>query len=219
MYSVVLMMAMTTGGELPDCHRGGGGSCGCYGGGGGGCYGGGCYGGGGGHLFGGRHGGGSGYGGGCYGGGYGGGCYGGGCYGGGYYGGGCYGGGCYGGGCGGMIIVPKGPEKLPDGKDKPEKPDKPDKPIGGSGLAAPARITVSLPADARLTIDDYTSPARSDTHIIVSSPMGVEQTRTYVLKAEVVRDGKRQVMEERVTVHGGEQAKVNLSLPTSVAAR
>jgi uncharacterized protein (TIGR03000 family) len=68
MYSVVLLMAMTSGGDIADCHRGGGRRGGCHGCYGGGCYGGGCYGGGG-------------YGGGCYGGGYGG-CYGGGCGGG-----------------------------------------------------------------------------------------------------------------------------------------
>jgi uncharacterized protein (TIGR03000 family) len=59
MYSVVLLMAMSTSADLPVCHRRGGRGCGCYGGGGyAGCYGGGCYGG-------------------CYGG-----CFGGGCYGG-----------------------------------------------------------------------------------------------------------------------------------------
>jgi uncharacterized protein (TIGR03000 family) len=68
MYSVVLLMAMTSSAEMPACHRGG---RGCHGG---GCYGGGCYGGG------------------CGGGG----CHGGGCYGGACGGGGCYGGVCYG---------------------------------------------------------------------------------------------------------------------------
>jgi len=69
MYTVVMMMALTTGSEAADFHgRRGGGCCGCYGG---GCYGGGCWGGG---------------------------CYGGGCWGGGCYGGGCWGGGCGGGG-------------------------------------------------------------------------------------------------------------------------
>jgi uncharacterized protein (TIGR03000 family) len=126
MYSVVLMMAMTSGTDVPvDGLFNHGGSCsgscygGCYGGGYGGCYGGGyggCYGGG----YGGCHGG---YAGSCHGGGYGSSCHGGGhlllgggglfgghhschggssCCGGGY--GGCYGGGyggCYGGGYGG----------------------------------------------------------------------------------------------------------------------
>lgn len=176
MYSVVLMMAMTTGGDMvPDCHRRHNCNGGCNGG----------------------------YVGACYGGGYGG------CYGGGGYGGGCYGGGSYG--------MPRGePLKMP-GEKKPEKPpEEINKPIGQK---APARIVVSLPADARLTIDDYTSPALSDTHIIECSALGTEETRTYVLTARAMRDGKMQSVEERVTVRGGEAKKVTLTLPTSVAAR
>ena len=76
-----------------------------------------------------------------------------------------------------------------------------------------------MPADSRFTIDNYTSPARSDTHIIVSGPLAGDETRTYALKAEVVRDGKLQTIEERVTVRSGEEKRVTLTLPTSVAAR
>jgi uncharacterized protein (TIGR03000 family) len=171
MYSVVLMMAITTGGDLPDCHR--------------------------------RHS--------CNGGSYAGSCYGG-------YGG-CYGGAYYGGCCGGMYhgMPPKGePLKMPGDKKEEKKKEEIKKPIG---MVAPARIIVSLPADATLIIDDYTSPGRSDTHIIVSSPLGTDQTRTYVLKAQALRDGKLQTTEESVTVRGGEEKTVTLNLPKSVAAR
>jgi uncharacterized protein (TIGR03000 family) len=203
MYTVVLMMALTSSGETPDCHRRhschGGGYGACYGGGYGGCYGGGY--------------------GGCYGGGYGG-CYGGG-YGGVYYGG-CYGGMYYGGGSGGWFgggeRRPGEPLKMPsDKKPEDKKPDEVGKPIGSAG--ARARIIVSMPADSRFTIDDYTSPARSETHVIVSGPLADDQTRTYALKAEVFRDGRWQAMEERVTVRGGEEKRVTLTLPTGVVAR
>ena len=167
MYTVVLMMALTTSGETPDCHR----RNSCHGGGYGACYGGGYYGG---------------------------------CYGGMYYGA-PRGGGWFGGSSG-------EPLKMPSDK-KPEDT----KPIGA--LGAPARIVVSMPADARFTIDDYTSPARSATHVIVSPPLAQDQTRTYALKAEVFRDGRVQTIEERVTVRGGEEKQVTLALPTSVAAR
>jgi uncharacterized protein (TIGR03000 family) len=194
MYSVVLMAALTTGGEMPDCHFRRGGNCS-------GGYGGSCYGG---------------YGGGCYGG-YGGGCYGGrgygggGCYGsGGYYGGGCWGGGYYGGCWGGQMRQGE-PIKMPGGEDK--KPEDVKKPIGG--VSAPARIVVSMPGDARFTIDDYVSPARSDTHVIVSPPLAPDQTRTYVLKAEVMRDGKMETMKEEVVVRGGEEKRVTLALPAT----
>lgn len=90
MYTIVLAAVLSTGNELPDFGRRGGGCRGCYGGGWGGCYGGcrgGCYGGGWGGCY-----------GGCYGACYGG-CWGG-CYGGCW--GGC-GGGCW--GCGGGMVV------------------------------------------------------------------------------------------------------------------
>ena len=212
MYTVVLMMALTTSGETPDCHR----RNSCHGGGYGACYGGGYYGGG---CYGGRYGGG-----GCYGGGY----YGG-CYGGGYGYGGCYGGGGYYGGCyGGMYYgAPRGggwfggssgePLKMPSDKKPEDKKPEDTKPIGA--LGAPARIVVSMPADARFTIDDYTTPARSATHVIVSAPLGADETRTYSLRAEVVRDGQVQTIEKRVTVRSGDDTQVTLSLPTSVASR
>jgi uncharacterized protein (TIGR03000 family) len=198
MYTVVLMMALTTSGDTPDCHR----RHSCYGGGYGACYGG-CYGGG--------------YYGGCYGGGM----YYGGCYGGGMYYGGCYGGMYYGapsgGGWFGGERRPGEPLKMPEPKKDDKKPEDVGKPIGA--LGAPARIVVSMPADARFTIDDYTTPARSATHVIVSPPLGEDQTRTYALKAEVFRDGRAQTIEQRVTVRGGEQKQVTLALPTGVAAR
>ena len=76
-----------------------------------------------------------------------------------------------------------------------------------------------MPADARFTFDNYTSPAKSDTHIIVSGPLGAQESKTYTLKAEVVRNGQVQTIEKQVTVRSGEQTQVTLSLPTTVAAR
>jgi uncharacterized protein (TIGR03000 family) len=186
MYSVVLMMAITTGGEAADCHRhrhnchGGEAAASCSGGYGGGCSG--AYSGGGGCS-------------------------------GAYSGGGCGGGAApyY----GGYAPRPGEPLRMPG--DQAPKKEEIKKPI--SSIGAPGRIVVSLPADARLSIDEYTSPARSDTHIVVSGPLGAEETKTYVLKAEAMRDGRMQATEQRVTVRSGEEKKVTLNLPTSVAAR
>ncbi len=183
MYSVVLMMAITTGGDVPDCHRHHN-TCGCTG-----TY---TYGG-------------------CYGSTT--------CY------GGCYGSAPYGGCYGGAYMAPPTKEelkKMPEKKEPPKEPlkEQPKKDQESiNRLVAPGKIVVSMPADARFTIDDYTSPARSDTHIVVSAPLRGDETRTYVLKAEVIRDGKVQTMQESVTVHAGEEAKVTLTLPTAVASR
>src|SRR5207248_283539 len=105
----------------------------------------------------------------------------------------------------------------PGGAAPPPKKEEINPPKTGS-LGAPARIVVSMPADARFSFDNYTSPVKSDTHIIVSSPLGTAETKTYVLKAEVVRDGKIQTIEKEVAVRSGEEAKVTLSLPTTLVA-
>jgi uncharacterized protein (TIGR03000 family) len=218
MYSVVMMMALTAGGEAPafggrGCH---GCSGGCYGG--YSCGGGGCHGGRGGLFRGRRHGchGGSSCGGGCYGGGYG--CYGGGygCHGGGY--GGCTGGygSCTGGyGCGGGMMVPQGPpKKSTEGEEKGK---------GGEtsqATQAPATIVVSLPADARLMIDDRPTTSTSELRTFVSPALPVGNEYSYTLKAEIMRDGQTLVTTKQVPVRAGQESRVTLEFPAPrVASR
>ena len=81
---------------------------------------------------------------------------------------GCTGGVIYGDGMpAGAVVVPEGgkveePVKKPDGDKKPEevKPPKDDK-KPEANVPAPATIIVSLPADAKLTIDDATTTSTS----------------------------------------------------------
>jgi len=221
MYSVVLMMALTGGAELPQSHGCRGGN-GCYGGGYGGCYGGGCWGGGGcygggGHgCRGGGHGlfsrmrGGHGCHGsnGCYGGGYGG-CYGGGGWGGGCYGGGGWGGGCYGGGY----------QAMPAGTGTPSKEAAPAPAPKTGFLAAPATIVVTLPVDAKLTIDDTATKATSGTRVFSSPVLEPGKDYFYTLKAEMIQDGKPVTASKRISVRAGEETRVNLELTESVASR
>jgi uncharacterized protein (TIGR03000 family) len=231
MYSMVMMMALTGGAATPAWHGGGG----CYGG--DGCWGAGysCGGGyacnGGGHrLFGGGHRlfGRRGHGcdggcyGGCYGGGYGG-CYGGGGYGHGCfgYGYGCSGYGCYGAGighgCVGGAPMPP-PPPPPDKKMKEGK-----KPDGGSdevSAAAPATLVVSLPADAKLTIDDTATISNSASRVFVTPALETGKEFRYTLKAAIVRDGQSLTTTKLVTVRAGEETRVALEFPlASVAQR
>ena len=227
MYSVVLLMAISGGADVPACHGGHGcsgysschGGGGCHGGGlfshgGGGCHGGAaCYGGG-------CHGGGGAcYGGGCHGGGHrlfghrghgcnGGGCYGGGCYGGGCYGGGCYGGGCYGGCAGGVPATGDKPKDMPKPGDKPK--DKEDE----VSTTAPATIIVSLPAEAKLSIDDAATTSTGAVRTFVSPALENGREFHYDLKAEV--NGKS--LTKRITVRAGEETRVDIDM-TSVAAK
>ncbi|HEV3256310.1 MAG TPA: TIGR03000 domain-containing protein [Gemmataceae bacterium] len=235
MYSVVLMMALTGSADVPafghhnGCHGCYGGGCyggGCYGSScyGGGCYGSSCYGGGcnggGHHLFHRRHG-----------------CSGGGCYGGcsGYWGGyasGCCG--CYGGGCvGGGVVIHEGAVKSKEGDKgdgKREKVGKPgDKDKGGDKkkdkgdeetlAPAPATILVSLPAEAKLTVDGAATQSTSSTRTFASPALEPGRDYYYTLKAEIVRDGQTVSTSRRVAVRAGEQTRVTLKFPVESVAK
>jgi uncharacterized protein (TIGR03000 family) len=208
MYSVVLMMALTATTDTPDLGRRGGGCCGCYGGGrhsrrGGGCCG--CYGGGYGGCY-----------GGCYGGGYGGcygGCYGMGCMGGGY--GGCYGmssGGCYGGAYGGMpytttVIKQEQLKKTPKPKDEEVS------------VPTPATIVVSLPANAKLTIDKDATTQTGSQRVFASPALAPGREYHYTLEARFEQEGKPIVLKQEVAVRAGMTTPVSFTAPTSVAKR
>jgi uncharacterized protein (TIGR03000 family) len=219
MYSVVLMMALTTGTDAVDFgHRnrcsGCSGGYGCYGG-GYGCYGGGCSGG----CSGGY--------GGCYGG-YGRfGCSGGyaghGCFGGcrgGYAGYGCSGGyagyGCSGsyGCCGGSMMV--APQYGP-GMIQPEQvPVTPKKAPGKEEARGPtpATILVTLPASAKLSIDGSATTSTSSTRRFVSPPLELGSTYVYTLRAEL----NGQTQSQEVRVRPGEITQTQFTFPTSTVA-
>jgi uncharacterized protein (TIGR03000 family) len=162
---------------------------------------------------------------GCFGSSYG--CYGrcyGGCYGG-YYAG-CYGGyrgGCYGGNYSGTVVYsgcsgyyqgrPAGYTVPPAG----EKVGEPKKNYDQTSAAAPARIVVTLPPNAKLMIDDYASSQTSTQRVLVTPPIPPGQEFSYTLVAEVTQDGQQVRQSQRVTVRPGQEMPVRFNL-TSVPA-
>jgi uncharacterized protein (TIGR03000 family) len=227
MYSVVLMTALTVGGEVPDFGRRGGRCGGCYGG----CYGGwaGCYGCSGGGCCGGW----GGYG--CFGGG----CWGGygcsGCSGGGYVGSGGWGGG-YGrwggyGGYGGMgrgygraysgapyapmfgYAAPLAPGVVYTAQVQDVAP-----PVTTSSVAAPATIVVNLPPDASLTVQGQPTRSASSRRVFVSPPLDPNQSYSYTLRATVTRNGEPLSVVRQVAVRPGRQTEVNLAFPAASAS-
>jgi uncharacterized protein (TIGR03000 family) len=199
MYSVILMMALTSGSATPDWHHRGG----CYG-----CYGG-CYG-----CCGGL--------GGCCGGYYSGCC-------GGYYGGGYDGGydgfGCWGGysswtpgyACHPTMGVPGGYDWM-NGAAVPETGTGAEelgipksKKNGDKDTMAPtrAKLIVEVPSGARLFIDDMP----------VKVPAGVQNFQTpalepgrdyyYVVRVETMRDGQPVSETRRIIVHAGQVARAD----------
>jgi uncharacterized protein (TIGR03000 family) len=76
----------------------------------------------------------------------------------------------------------------------------------------PATILVTLPADAKLTIDGAPTQSTTAKRWFVTPPLG-EGNYVYVLKASFVRDGKSINVERKVNVQAGKETVVSLDLP------
>jgi uncharacterized protein (TIGR03000 family) len=104
-------------------------------------------------------------------------------------------------------VVPEGVKKMP-------------KPSGTSAASPAATIVVSLPADAKLLIDDSPTTSTGPSRVFVTPELAPGRDFHYTLKAEVVRDGQPITLEKQVTVHAGRETPVTLTLPpTGVALR
>jgi uncharacterized protein (TIGR03000 family) len=67
-----------------------------------------------------------------------------------------------------------------------------------------ARLIVELPADAKLYVDDHLMQTTSERRAFSSPRLEEGQTYYYILRAEVVRDGRTLSDTKRVLVHAGE---------------
>jgi uncharacterized protein (TIGR03000 family) len=107
-----------------------------------------------------------------------------------------------------MQMAPRGEPKKTSSPDRDE--------VSGP---SPATVIVTLPADARLTVDGSPTVSTSGTRVFVSPSLTPGKEFHYTLKAEVVRDGKPVVMEERIAVRAGEETRVTLTEPVAVVQR
>jgi uncharacterized protein (TIGR03000 family) len=83
-----------------------------------------------------------------------------------------------------------------------------------------ARLTVKLPADARLYVDGVLCPLTSTTRSFDTPELDAGQSYYYTLKAEVVRDGETRASKKRVLVEAGKQITVEFKdLPVQTASR
>ena len=149
------------------------------------------------------------------------GCYGGSCYGSSCYGSSCYGSSCYGSsscyggahyygsdfqggctGCSGHIIGSVTPDSIPHvsipsvGVEYQAARAKPN--------AAPARLTIELPADAKLFVDGQATKGEGVSRNFHTPELPKDQTFFYEIKAEVTVDGTVVTESKRVLVRSGE---------------
>jgi uncharacterized protein (TIGR03000 family) len=83
-----------------------------------------------------------------------------------------------------------------------------------------AQVTVKLPADARLYVDDVLCPLTSATRRFNTPELQAGRSYYYNLKAEVVRDGEKRTATKRVVVEAGKQVTVEFKdLPVRAASR
>jgi uncharacterized protein (TIGR03000 family) len=111
---------------------------------------------------------------------------------------------------GGVIVAPEPVKPMP----KPEGKE--------AMLPAPATIVVSLPAEAKLSIDDAATTSTSALRTFVSPELPAGRDFNYTLKAEFQHEGKPAVVTKVVGVRAGLETRVTISaadLATGIASR
>jgi uncharacterized protein (TIGR03000 family) len=77
---------------------------------------------------------------------------------------------------------------------------------------------VSLPEDAKLTIDGQPTNSTSESRVFETPSLTPGKTFYYVLKATVVRDGKTETVTKEVVVRAGEETRVKIDVPEVAVA-
>jgi uncharacterized protein (TIGR03000 family) len=100
----------------------------------------------------------------------------------------------------------------------------PSKEKGKDGLGfqgpAPATIVVSLPAEAKLFVDDKPTVSTSAVRTFASPVLQLGKDFEYTLRAELVRDGQKLVSSKTVLVRAGQESRVAIDFPAlSVASK
>ena len=98
---------------------------------------------------------------------------------------------------------------------KGEKLMAPPKPT--TGIAAPARIVVSLPADAKLFVDGNATQTTQATRVFASPEPGKEYY--YAFTGEIVRGDQTLRSSKTVTIRAGQEVDVQLDFPATTLAQ
>lgn len=79
-----------------------------------------------------------------------------------------------------------------------------------------ARITVRLPASAKLFVDDVLCPLTSDTRSFNTPKLEAGRKYYYTLRMEQEQNGTTQVESRRVIITPGEHVQVDFRIPAAV---
>lgn len=82
----------------------------------------------------------------------------------------------------------------------------------------PARVTVLLPADAKLYVDKVRCPLTSEKRSFETPALQASRTYYYTIRAEVVREGRTITISERASLTAGKHVVVDLNEKLTVQA-
>jgi len=85
--------------------------------------------------------------------------------------------------------------------------------------AAPARIVVTLPADANLKIDGNLMASNATRRVFESPKLEAGKAFSYTFQVEYQRDGKPVVATKNVRITAGAEVNVSFGEDTAVATR
>ena len=105
---------------------------------------------------------------------------------------------------------------MPGGK--PAETVKPPKGTDEVRVPSPATLVVSLPADAKLLVNDVPTTSTSATRIFVTPTLNPGKDYHYDLTAEVIRDGQKVMTTQQVAVRAGEETRVQIEMPAATVA-
>jgi uncharacterized protein (TIGR03000 family) len=107
------------------------------------------------------------------------------------------------------------PSAAPHGEQLKSKP-KPDK---TSAAAAPATVIVSLPSEAKLSIDGAPTASASERRVFTSPALEPGKAYHYSLAGVLVRDGQTITATKLIEVRAGEETKVSLDFSQVTVAQ
>jgi len=120
--------------------------------------------------------------------------------------------------CGGAPAYVAPAAEMPAPGKKQEKKEEKKKDKEEANVPSPATIVVTLPADAKLMIDDTATTSTSATRVFVSPSLNPGQEYHYQLTAELNRDGQKVTTTKQVAVRAGVETRVQIEFPLSSVA-
>lgn len=109
--------------------------------------------------------------------------------------------------------MPAAPGKPAEKISKPKAPEDKE-----SALPASATIVVSLPAAAKLMVDDVATTSTSSSRTFVSPELEAGKEFSYTLTAQIINEGTPVALTKVVTVRAGVETRVSFDFSVASVA-